>query len=339
MPVYFINKKSILLFCYLLFFDLSYLIALENQNNVNKIESFDLIKNLDVKVKQNVWVSNEKVFLHDIAVINAPAYLNKKIRNIYIVQAPKPGKEITLKGSWIKSKVISDLKENQVNVTVPEEVVITRAWQEIEDKVFYDLFNKFLNDHISKNTDFEIKRFKVMGNHLIPAGKPDIEIVRHSQGQIKGYVSLNAIVKVNGSFAQKVIITAWIDRFESVVCSSRRIKRNEILSEDDYYIEKRNVSRINDPFITNSEEVKGKRIKRATESGAIITYKMIEKPPIIKKGDKVTIVFESKNIVVKAVGIAQSKGYKGDQITVKNSMSNKNVQATVIDENTVSVMY
>ena len=319
------TKKSILFF-------LAILIV------VAKLEIL-AVEILDIKVKEKAWVKEEKVFLFDIASINAPAYLNKKIRTIYIVQAPKPGKEIKLNGNWIKSKISSSLRDYKINIKVPETVIIFRASQKIADNKFYDLFNQYIFKQAQKGVDFEIKRFKVMGNHLIPAGHVDIEIIRQSQEQLKGYVSVNAIVKVSGKFIQKVIITAWIDRFEKIACTSKRLKRNTILTEEDFFIEKRNVSRVNESVITKAEEIIGNRLKRATEAGAIISYKMIEKPPIIQKGDKVTIIAESKNLLIKAVGIAQSKGYKGDQITVKNIMSNKKVQATVIDETTVSVVY
>jgi flagella basal body P-ring formation protein FlgA len=65
----------------------------------------------------------------------------------------------------------------------------------------------------------------------------------------------------------------------------------------------------------------------------------IERPPLIKKGDRVTIVAESSTLLVTASGIAQDQGSAGDQILVRNHMSDKDIIASVVDASTVKVEF
>ena len=107
----------------------------------------------------------------------------------------------------------------------------------------------------------------------------------------------------------------------------------------DIQLNTRNVSKIKDTYYTRIEDVIGKQLQRKAGNGAIIFSSMIETPPLIYKGDKVTIIAESRALLIKTIGIALSDGYAGEQIRVKNTMSNKVIQGNVVDQNTVKVQY
>jgi len=85
------------------------------------------------------------------------------------------------------------------------------------------------------------------------------------------------------------------------------------------------------------EEVVGRRVKHGLKAGSVLLASAIEKPPLITKGDRVTIIAELPNLIVTAVGIAQGQGSAGDQIRVTNSMGKKEIIARVVDGSTVTV--
>jgi flagella basal body P-ring formation protein FlgA len=294
-----------------------------------------------VAVMEEAWIKGEKVYLKDIASIEGTARLQERLGEIYVGYAPGPAKHKTLRGSWIESKIRSKrwLPAN-TTVSTPESVRINRTWQSIQEKRFSELFNGYIARQLkAREADFRVSRFKVIGNGSLPEGKIRVELVRQADGRLLGYVSLTAIVRVDGKIEQRVILSGWVDRFENVVCTSRSLRRNSIITEDDVSTKRRNISKLPYNVLTSMEEVVGKRVKHAMRADTVLLANMVEDPPLIKRGDKVTIVAESSAIVVTALGIAQTKGGLGDQIRVKNCMNRKEIIARIVNASTVKVEF
>ena len=299
------------------------------------------LEKISVEIKEESWVKGDKIYLKDIALINAPAHINDRLQHIYLAYSPKPGKERKFNGSWLTSKITSELNQsNSIHIQSPETVIVTRASQVIADEKFETIFNAFIDSHMKETqSDYNISRFKVMGNNPVPVGDVKISLTGEPLGKIKGYISMNADIEVDKESQQKVILTAWIDRFENVVCTNHRIPRLAVITSDDISIQKQDVTRINEDYFIHPEEVIGKLVKRTTDSNTILTSQLIDRAPVIQKGDKVTIIAESQTLLVKAAGIAQTVGYIGEQIQVRNLMSKKNVMAIVVDSGTVKVTF
>jgi len=292
-----------------------------------------------VNVPKKVWVSNPRIYLKDIATINAPAHLSEKIADIYLTYAPKPGKKKDLKADWIDSRIRALSFYEDIELSIPINVEIIRASQMVSQEDYFNYFNDYIAKHIGENVRFEVSRFQVKGNTPLPVGRLTVNVQRQASVDLRGYVSLTVSILVNDNFVQRVGLSGWIDRFEDIVCAARPLSRNHIVSRHDVLLNARNVSKIKDMYYTRVADVLGKQIKRKVGNGAIIFSSLIETPPLIYKGDKVTIIAESNTLIVKTMGIALSDGYAGEQIRVKNTMSNKVIQASVVNANTVKVLY
>jgi flagella basal body P-ring formation protein FlgA len=253
--------------------------------------------------------------------------------------APGPGKDKTLKGSWIESKIRSKRwLPADTAVSVPESVRISRTWQSIQERAFSDLFNGYISSRLqSREADFRVTRFRVIGNGSLPEGKIRVELVRQPDAKLLGYVSLTAIVRVDGKIERRVFLSGWVDRFENVVCTRRSLRRSSVITEDDVSTKRRNISKLPVNLLTNIQDVIGKRLKRALKADTVLLANMLEEPPLIKRGDRITIVAESPTLQVTALGIAQTKGGLGDQIRVKNCMNRKEVIARIVNASTVKV--
>jgi flagella basal body P-ring formation protein FlgA len=294
---------------------------------------------VSVSIPQKVWVGQARIYLKDIATINAPAHLSEKLANIYLTYAPKPGKSKLVKGEWIDSRIRALNFDDQIHLTVPEKIEIIRASQIISEEDYLNYFSDYIAKHIGPNVRFEISRFQVKGDTPLPVGQLTVNVQHQTSVDLRGYVSLTVSILINNQFVQRVGLSGWIDRFEDIVCASKPLDRNHVISGQDVKLITRNVSKIKDTYYTRTEDVFGKQIQRKAGNGEIIFSSMIEIPPLIYKGDKVTIIAESRALLIKTTGIALSDGYAGEQIRVKNTMSNKVIQANVVNPNTVKVQY
>jgi flagella basal body P-ring formation protein FlgA len=292
-----------------------------------------------ITVNHQAWVKGDKVYLKDIASIGGPPRVRERLGTVYLAYAPSPGGHKTLHGSWIAGKVRSKrwLPAN-VLLNIPELVHITRTSQTIPEENFLRQYTGYVAQEFKvPEGDFRITRFRVIGNGPVPEGKLRIELVDQAGGRRMGHVSLNAIVRVEGKIERRIVLSGWVDRFDKVVCTLRPLERHTIVTEEDLTLERRNISKLPANILKTVEDGAGKRLKHRLKAGSVLLANAVENPPLIKKGDRVTIMVESPNLLVTAVGIAESKGSAGDQIRVTNCMGKKEIIARVVDGSTVQV--
>jgi flagella basal body P-ring formation protein FlgA len=91
--------------------------------------------------------------------------------------------------------------------------------------------------------------------------------------------------------------------------------------------------------MTDADDIIGKRARRNIDAGDILRPDLIEMPPLVKRGDMVVIVAESRGIKVTATGEVKSDGLRGERVKVVNLDSNKHFTARVVDKQTVSVEF
>jgi flagella basal body P-ring formation protein FlgA len=66
---------------------------------------------------------------------------------------------------------------------------------------------------------------------------------------------------------------------------------------------------------------------------------LVELPPLVKRGDLVTIIARLEGLKITTLGEVKRKGRQGERIPVLNIDSRKVIFARVIDANTVAVEF
>ena len=218
--------------------------------------------------------------------------------------------------------------------------VIKQGHQSISGARLRECFMKYLRRHSGKEpSDIIVSKFKVNRNRTVPQGKVDIRLFRKGAARLAGYVRLNAVVSVNAIEKNKVQLSAWVDVFESIVCTSRDLKRKEIIKKGDVYLARKNISHMPPNAISKLNKAVGLMIKHTVKADTCLKAWMLEKPSIVERGDIVTILAESGGLRVTVPGRVLEKGYLGELIKVQNAMSKKEIYAKVINNLTVMVRF
>jgi flagella basal body P-ring formation protein FlgA len=191
----------------------------------------------------------------------------------------------------------------------------------------------------SSEDDVIISRFRAYGKLNVPDGTVQYNIFRKNRGPLAGLVRLVMIVKVDGIPMSRIQMAGWVDIFRNVVCAARNIKRGHIITRDDIYLDRRNISRISDKVITQMDKVIGMVAKHNIREDISLKEWMIERPAIVKKGDIVTIVAQKGPLKITVPGRVLEKGFSGDVIRVENVMSRKEIFAKVVNNKTVMVEF
>ena len=221
-----------------------------------------------------------------------------------------------------------------------ERVEADQGYQSIAASEFQNIFVDFLCRYLNKEKrDIVVSKLKVVGNKPVPLGKLSYQLFQKEKRKLKGYVRLTAVVYVDNVVKNKVKLFGWVDIFDSVVCVARNLKRGETITEKDVYLARKNISHINQNVLTDISKVFGLMIKRNVKADTCLKEWMLEKSPIVKRGDVVTILAESLGLRVTAPGKVLVKGYLGELVKIQNLMSKKEIYAEVINSSTVKVNY
>lgn len=81
----------------------------------------------------------------------------------------------------------------------------------------------------------------------------------------------------------------------------------------------------------------GRVFVRAMQAGNILNDSSLELPDLVSKGDMVSINYESSHLAVKAKGVALESGALEQSVAVKNSVSNKVINAIVTGRSSVTI--
>jgi flagellar basal body P-ring formation protein FlgA len=211
-------------------------------------------------------------------------------------------------------------------------------FQTVSEATYRKLFLGYVCAHLGKDeSQVVVSRFKVWGQKPFPPGKLNFHLFQRDKGGFERQVVLTAIAAVDGIAQGEVQITGWVDVFESVLCASRPLKKGEIIKEADVILVKRNLSQLPGNLLTDPKEALGLMVKHSVPENTSLRQEMLEKPPALVKGDKVTILVERGSLRLRALGIALERGRPGEVIKVENTMNSKEIYATVMDGSTVTV--
>jgi flagellar basal body P-ring formation protein FlgA len=230
--------------------------------------------------------------------------------------------------------------KGSVSLNKASQLSVAAADQTIPEIKFRELFHEFICDSLGKDrSDVLLSRFKVTGNRSVEDGQLDFKIFQKSRSGTKGYVRLVAIVSVDGITKIEVGLAGWVDVFDDVVCTTRRIKKGEIISEKEVRLARKNVSRLSARVLMDIKPTVGLMARRDIKEGTCLKEFMLEKNPLVERGDVVTILVDTGGIRVTVPGMILERGYQGDFVKIRNSMSRKTIYARIINNSTAIVEF
>ncbi len=293
-----------------------------------------------IRVLKNVEIEDDKILLGKIAVIKGEnSEFIQKLRAIVVGKSPLPGKSRQIDEHYIKIR----LKQHSVDLSgiildVPEKNEIFRGFIEISR----ERIEKMALDFIYKKIPYErnrarVKKIRANRSVVLPKGRVTYKVVPPPNMDFFGLIPLSVVFNVNGLFQKKVLVTVDIEVLTEVVVTKRPFGRYKMITEDDICLQKRDISNLPSNIITSSEDVLGKRAKRAIDAKTVLRTDLIEFPPLVRRGDIVSIIAESDGLKITALGEVKKKGRMGERIRVVNLDSKKGIYARVLDANTVKV--
>lgn len=187
--------------------------------------------------------------------------------------------------------------------------------------------------------EVHIRRITISDALKLPPGVVDYQVVAPQQWEGWGNVSIAVLARQKDKVVRNIPVWVDVEALTDMVVALRQIESGELISATAVSLQKREISQSSHLAARTAGDVIGKKVRTTIRANQPVRTDLVEKVPLVKTGQMVTIVAENEVLKITASGKARSAGAEGDTIRVQNLTSLKEIPARVINANTVQVAF
>ncbi len=306
------------------------LFAEDGEKSENKIE---------ITIKENNVVQSAHIFLGDIADIRADEFLRETIEKIDLGASPKPDKIRFIDKRRILSAISGErYLPKDMNISCPDRIYVKRLSRETSVQDIRKYVEKRLSG-IFKNKEYQLITFHMRGLEPYPPG--EIKFFSDSEDLVdkNGKLSLFVDIIIDGKKMDRVSVSGLVALYETVLLAKQSFEKGEVLSRENVYGEKKNIFEIGDNYIKDFKTIEGKLLLSGIRQGECITTNLVAFPPLIQKGDIVSLFARNDTLLIVTTGVCREDGFENDVIKVENMNSGKIIRGIVKEKSKVEVIY
>lgn len=136
-------------------------------------------------------------------------------------------------------------------------------------------------------------------------------------------------VRCPGHSPWSVYLPAQVRIFAQVLVAAHPLARGVALTESDFTTSRQDLAAASGSPLTVTSQALGKHLRYPLAAGTILSASMLESPPLVRRGQPVTIVSGGGGVEIRAAGEALADGGNGDTIRVRNLQTKRVLEATV----------
>jgi flagellar basal body P-ring formation protein FlgA len=187
--------------------------------------------------------------------------------------------------------------------------------------------------------DVRIRRMTIPDVLKFPEGKVDYEIIAPQQWEGWGNINIAVIARQKERVLRNISVRVDVEALTDMVVALHQIEHGELISAADVVLQKREISQNTNLAARTIDEVVGQKSRITIRANQPVRADRVERVPLIKPGQMVTIVAENEVLKISVSGKARSAGAEGDTIRVQNLTSLKEIAAVVVSATTVQVSF
>lgn len=187
--------------------------------------------------------------------------------------------------------------------------------------------------------DVNIRRLTISDTLKLPEGKIDYEIIAQQQWEGWGNLSIAVVARQKDRVVRNIPVRIEVEALADTVVALRQIEHGAGITAADLVLQKREITQNSHLAARTLDEVIGKQARTTLKANQPVRPDQIEKVPLIKSGQMVTIIAENEILKISVSGKARSAGAEGDTIRVQNLTSLKEIPARIISATIVQVAF
>lgn len=187
--------------------------------------------------------------------------------------------------------------------------------------------------------EVRLKKMTIVEPLKLPAGKVEYEIAAPQQWSGWGTVNISVLARLNDEVVRNIPVRIDVEAVADMVVALHQIEHGDVISAADVTVQKREINQSTNLAARTITDVLGKKARLAFRANQPVRADQIERVPLVKSGQMVSIVAENEVLKISVPGKARSAGAEGDTIRVQNLSSLKEIPARVINATTVQVAF
>lgn len=187
--------------------------------------------------------------------------------------------------------------------------------------------------------EVHIRRITISDALKLPEGSIDYEIVAPQQWEGWGNISMAVLARQKDRVVRNIPVRVDVEALTDMVVTLHQVEYGASITAADLVLQKREITQNSQLAARKIDDVAGKKARTTLRANQPVRADQVEKVPLVKSGQMVTIVAENGVLKVSVTGKAHSSGAEGDIIRVQNLTSLKEIPAKVIDASTVQVAF
>ena len=295
---------------------------------------------LEIRFRPQAQAQGEILLLGEVAQILPDTNENRLLGDLTLFRAPAPGEEELHQAADIRAYVQRtnpDLAEAAWGGA--EEVRVIRAGITVDqariDRILQDYLKAQQDNLTSTTTSLEI--VGRIAPFVLPQGKLQVDVIP-SDPAIVNSNRFTLIFRIDGRVVKNLSVRVQMQAMAQLVVATTELRRGQIIGQGDLQLVEAEMARLREPC-QDLDELIGKKVRRTIRAGEPIECYSIEFPPMVQRGELVTIVAAKGSLTISARGLAREDGKKGDVIKVRNTSSQKDVHCRVIAPGVVEVEF
>ncbi len=168
----------------------------------------------------------------------------------------------------------------------------------------------------------------------VPAGPHELELA-YAGMRRKGKVELNLAIRAlspNPRTLRTVPIAINLRVEEEVLVALRPIARDEVLSQANVALQRRETTLMGDIALGDPGRLMGRLAKAGIQPGRIITPRLVAVPPAVRRGQEAKLVFRNGDVNITAGAVCRQDGVPGQIITAKSLVTQRLLRVRVTED-------
>jgi flagella basal body P-ring formation protein FlgA len=296
-----------------------------------------------VRVAPAAEVNGDRILLSQVAQIAGPdPLLIARLGNIDIGKAPLPGRKKIIEARHILSRMNKNSGglPTDIGLALPERLEVRREAVTMTKEKIEQIATDWVLERVPWDQEnVRVTRVQVNKDVVLPQGRVTYKVKTPGSLNYLNTIALSVEFSVDGKPVKKAWVTLNLEVIAPVVVVRKPMGRHQPIESGDVTVALKDLAKLPSGFFTDPAEVIGMRVRRTLYGDTVLREDLVELPPLVNRGDVVTIVAEAGALRITARGEVKAKGCKGERISVVNLDSRKRVFARVLDARTVKVEF
>jgi len=279
--------------------------------------------------------------LGDVSDIKGPdPALVARLRAVEIGRAPLPGLSRTLDLPYIKARLrLVQIDPEAFTWDVPPAITVVAASQRLTGgEVVAAAREQVEALRAADAGPASIQPTALPPDLILPDGALELKARVRPGTELTGTVPVTVEAWVDGTQVRALSVAIKVSPLADVLVAARLIPRGTMLSPEDVRVDRRTLVPGVEP-LREPAAVLGQRAVRTITPGELILPTALESPPLVRRGDIVTLTVQGPGLMAVTKGEAREDGKAGQIIRVRNRTSGREVYGQVEGECSVRVSF